>query len=134
MKQELTLAQKLFKRVIKKAKVQKELEAKKAQIEAHAKNDPLLAQYLDVLAQLNEQQDIIKQELEPLREAMEAEGLPNLENDVCKVTVKKSYTKTVIDAKKFYEFFKPTSKTYQKVVVEQPVKGSCKLEIKPERK
>ena len=90
----------------------------------------MLAEYLDVLTQLTEQNKLVKEDLEPLRIAMQAEGKTTMEDKAVKVTTKKDYTKTVIDTKLFYENFKPTSKTYQKVVVEQAVKGSIKVEDK----
>ena len=61
---------------------------------------------------------------------MQDEGKTTLEDKSVKVITKKDYTKTVIDTKLFYENFKPTSKIYQKVVVEQAVKGSIKIEDK----
>ena len=127
---ELTLAEKLFKKVSKKERDKIKLEQRKAEIEAQAKDSKLLTEYLDVLTQLTEQNKLVKEELEPLRVAMQAEGRTTMEDKAVKVITKKDYTKTVIDTKLFYENFKPTSKTYQKVVVEQPVKGSIKVEDK----
>ena len=127
---ELTLAEKLFKKLSKKERDKVKLEQKRAEIEAQAKDTKLLAEYLDVLTQLTEQNKLVKEDLEPLRIAMQAEGKTTMEDKAVKVTTKKDYTKTVIDTKLFYENFKPTSKTYQKVVVEQAVKGSIKVEDK----
>lgn len=127
---ELTLAEKLFKKLSKKERDRIKLEQKKAEIEAQAKDSKLLAEYLDVLTQLTEQNKLVKEDLEPLRVAMQAEGKTTMEDKAVKVTTKKDYIKTVIDTKLFYENFKPTSKTYQKVVVEQAVKGSIKVEDK----
>ena len=127
---ELTLAEKLFKKLSKKERDKVKLEQKKAEIEAQAKDSKLLAEYLDVLTQLTEQNKLVKEDLEPLRIAMQAESKTTMEDKAVKVTTKKDYTKTVIDTKLFYENFKPTSKTYQKVVVEQAVKGSIKVEDK----
>lgn len=127
---ELTLAEKLFKKLSKKERDKVKLEQKRAEIEAQAKDSKLLAEYLDVLTQLTEQNKLVKEDLEPLRIAMQAEGKTTMEDKAVKVTTKKDYTKTVIDTKLFYENFKPTSKTYQKVVVEQAVKGSIKVEDK----
>lgn len=127
---ELTLAEKLFKKLSKKERDKVKLEQKKAEIEAQAKDSKLLAEYLDILTQLNEQNKSIKECLEPLRVAMQDEGKTTLEDKSVKVITKKDYTKTVIDTKLFYENFKPTSKIYQKVVVEQAVKGSIKIEDK----
>ena len=127
---ELTLAEKLFKKLSKKERDKVKLEQKKAEIEAQAKDSKLLAEYLDVLTQLTEHNKLVKEDLEPLRIAMQAESKTTMEDKAVKVTTKKDYTKTVIDTKLFYENFKPTSKTYQKVVVEQAVKGSIKVEDK----
>ena len=127
---ELTLAEKFFKKLSKKERDKVKLEQKRAEIEAQAKDTKLLAEYLDVLTQLTEQNKLVKEDLEPLRIAMQAEGKTTMEDKAVKVTTKKDYTKTVIDTKLFYENFKPTSKTYQKVVVEQAVKGSIKVEDK----
>lgn len=127
---ELSLAEKLFKKVSKKERDKIKLEKRKAEIEAQAQDSKLLAEYLEVLTQLNEQTKSVKEDLEPLRIAMQSEGKTILEDKAVKVTTKKDYTKTVIDTKLFYENFKPTSKTYQKVVVEQSVKGSIKVEDK----
>ena len=127
---ELTLAEKLFRRLSRKEKARIKLEQRKAEIEAQAQDSKLLSEYLDVLSQLNVQQKSVKEDLEPLRLAMQSEGLSSLEDKDVRVTTKKDYTKTVIDTTLFYEYFKPTSKTYQKVVVEQSVKGSIKVEVK----
>lgn len=127
---ELTLAEKLFKKLSKKERDKVKLEQKKAEIEAQAKDSKLLAEYLDILAKLNEAEKLVKEDLEPLRVAMQDEGKSILEDKSVKVTTKRDYTKTVIDTKLFYANFKPTSKTYQKVVVEQAVKGSIKVEPK----
>ncbi len=127
---ELTLAEKLFKKLSKKERDKIKLEQKKAEIEAQAKDSKLLAEYLDILAKLNEAEKLVKEDLEPLRVAMQDEGKSILEDKSVKVTTKRDYTKTVIDTKLFYANFKPTSKTYQKVVVEQAVKGSIKVEPK----
>lgn len=127
---ELTLAEKLFKKLSKKERDKIKLEQKKAEIEAQAKDSKLLAEYLDILAKLNEAEKLVKEDLEPLRVAMQDEGKSILEDKSVKVTTKRDYTKTIIDTKLFYANFKPTSKTYQKVVVEQAVKGSIKVEPK----
>lgn len=127
---ELTLAEKLFKKVSKRERDKIKLEQRKAEIEAQAKDSKVLSEYLEVLAQLDEADKLVKDSLEPLRLAMQEEGKSTLEDKSVKVTTKKDYTKTVIDAKLFYENFKPTSKTYQKVVVEQAVRGSIKVEAK----
>jgi len=127
---ELTLAEKLFKKVSKRERDKIKLEQRKAEIEAQAKDNKVLSEYLEVLAQLDEANKLVKDSLEPLRLAMQEEGKSTLEDKSVKVTTKKDYTKTVIDAKLFYENFKPTSKTYQKVVVEQAVRGSIKVEAK----
>lgn len=124
---ELSLAEKLFKKVSKKERDKIKLEQRKAEIEAQAQNSKLLAEYLDVVSKITEQNKSVQNDLEPLRLAMQSEGKTVLEDKEVKVTTKKDYTKTVIDTKLFYENFKPTSKTYQKVVVEQPVKGSIKV-------
>ena len=128
MKEELKqIAQKLFNKVSKKERVKIKLENRKAEIEAQAQNNQLLAEYLDVLKQIEEQDKIVKEDLEPLRLAMANAELTTLEDKAVKVSTKKDYTKTVIDTALFYENFKPTSKTYQKVVVEKPVKGSISI-------
>lgn len=127
---ELSLAEKLFKKVSKKERDRVKLEQRKTEIEAQAKDSKLLAEYLDVLTQITEQNKLLKEDLEPLRVAMQTECRTTMEDKAVKVTTKKDYTKTVIDTKLFYENFKPTSKTYQKVVIEQSVKGSIKVEDK----
>lgn len=127
---ELTLAEKLFKKVSKRERDKIKLEQRKAEIEAQAKNSKVLSEYLNVLAELEEANKLVKDSLEPLRVAMQEEGKSTLEDKSVRVVTKKDYTKTVIDTKLFYENFKPTSKTYQKVVVEQAVKGSIKVEAK----
>lgn len=127
---ELTLAEKLFKKVSKREMDKIKLEQRKAEIEAQAKDSKVLSEYLEVLAKLNEADKLVKASLEPLRLAMQDEGKSTLEDKSVRVVTKKDYTKTVIDTKLFYENFKPTSKTYQKVVVEQAVKGSIKVEAK----
>lgn len=127
---ELTLAEKLFKKVSKRERDKIKLEQRKAEIEAQAKNSKVLSEYLNVLAELEEVNKLVKDSLEPLRVAMQEEGKSTLEDKSVRVVTKKDYTKTVIDTKLFYENFKPTSKTYQKVVVEQAVKGSIKVEAK----
>lgn len=127
---ELTLAEKLFKKVSKRERDKIKLEQRKAEIEAQAKNSKVLSEYLNVLAELEEVNKLVKDSLEPLRVAMQEEGKSTLEDKSVRVITKKDYTKTVIDTKLFYENFKPTSKTYQKVVVEQAVKGSIKVEAK----
>lgn len=127
---ELTLAEKLFKKVSKRERNKIKLEQRKAEIEAQAKNSKVLSEYLNVLAELEEANKLVKDSLEPLRVAMQEEGKSTLEDKSVRVVTKKDYTKTVIDTKLFYENFKPTSKTYQKVVVEQAVKGSIKVEAK----
>lgn len=127
---ELTLAEKLFRKLSRKEKDKVKLEQRKAELEAQASDSKLLTEYLDVLSKLNAQQKSLKDDLEPLRLAMQSEGLSTLEDKKVKVTTKKDYTKTVIDTSLFYEYFKPTSATYRKVVVEQSVKGSIKIEDK----
>lgn len=127
---ELTLAEKLFKKVSKRERNKIKLEQRKAEIEAQAKDSKVLSEYLNVLAELEEANKLVKDSLEPLRVAMQEEGKSTLEDKSVRVVTKKDYTKTVIDTKLFYENFKPTSKTYQKVVVEQAVKGSIKVEAK----
>lgn len=127
---ELTLAEKLFKKVSKRERDKIKLEQRKAEIEAKAKDSKVLSEYLNVLAELEEANKLVKDSLEPLRVAMQEEGKSTLEDKSVRVVTKKDYTKTVIDTKLFYENFKPTSKTYQKVVVEQAVKGSIKVEAK----
>lgn len=127
---ELTLAEKLFKRVSKKERERLELEQKKAELEAQARDSKLLSEYLDVIAQLSANEKLVKDELETLRVAMQDEGKSSFEDNSVKVVTKRDYTKTVIDTELFYSLFKPTSKTYQKVVVEKPVKGSIKVEFK----
>ncbi len=127
---ELTLAEKLFKKVSKRERDKIKLEQRKAEIEAQAKDSKVLSEYLNVLAELEEANKLVKDSLEPLRVAMQEEGKSTLEDKSVRVITKKDYTKTVIDTKLFYENFKPTSKTYQKVVVEQAVKGSIKVEAK----
>ena len=127
---ELTLAEKLFRKVSKREMDKIKLEQRKAEIEAQAKDSKVLSEYLEVLAKLNEADKLVKASLEPLRLAMQDEGKSTLEDKSVRVVTKKDYTKTVIDTKLFYENFKPTSKTYQKVVVEQAVKGSIKVEAK----
>lgn len=127
---ELTLAEKLFKKVSKRERDKIKLEQRKAEIEAQAKNSKVLSEYLNVLAELEEANKLVKDSLEPLRVAMQEEGKSTLEDKSVRVVTKKDYIKTVIDTKLFYENFKPTSKTYQKVVVEQAVKGSIKVEAK----
>lgn len=127
---ELTLAEKLFKKVSKRERDKIKLEQRKAEIEAQAKDSKVLSEYLNVLAELDEANKLVKDSLEPLRLAMQEEGKSTLEDKSVRVVTKKDYTKTVIDTKLFYENFKPTSKTYQKVVVEQAVKGSIKVEAK----
>ena len=127
---ELTLAEKLFRKVSRKEKNKFKLEQRKAELEAQAKNSKLLSEYLEVLTQIQKVNDSVKLDLEPLRVAMQDEGYSVLEDKSIKIITKKDYTKTVIDTKLFYENFKPTSKIYQKLVVEQAVKGSIKVEVK----
>ena len=127
---ELTLAEKLFKKVSKKERAKIKLEQRKAEIEEQAKDSKLLSEYLDILSQIVYYANDIKEDLEPLREAMKIEGRTSMEDKSVIVTTKKDYTKTVIDTKLFYELYKPTSKVYQKVVVEQAVKGSIKVSVK----
>lgn len=124
---ELTLAEKLFKKLSKKEREKIKLEQRKAEIEAQAQDSKLLTEYLDILSKITEQNKLVKEDEEPLRVAMQEEGLTTLEDKEVKVTIKKDYTKTVLNTKLFYETYKPTSKTYQKLIMEQPVKGSIKV-------
>ena len=124
------LVEKLFKKVSEKEKVKQTLEKRKLELEQQAKDSLLLSEYLDVLSKITEQEKQLKEDLEPLRVAMQDGDITVLEDADVKVTIKRDYTKTVIVPKLFYENFKPTSKTYQKVVQEQSVKGSIKIEDK----
>lgn len=124
------LAEKLFKKVSEKEKVKQELERRKLELEKQAKDSLLLSEYLDVVSKITEQEKLLKDDLEPLRVAMQDDNITVLEDSDVKVTIKRDYTKTVIVPKLFYDNFKPTSKTYQKVVQEQSVKGSIKIEDK----
>ena len=126
----VSLAEKLFKKVCEKEKVKQDLEKRKLELEKQAKDSKLLSEYLDVLSKLAEQKNKLKEDLEPLRVAMQDENMTVLEDKDVKVSIKKDYTKTVIVPNLFYSLFKPTSKTYQRVVQEQQVKGSIKIEDK----
>lgn len=126
----LSLSEKLFKKVSEKARVKQELERRKLELENQAKSSKLLSEYLDVLNKLVEQQNQLRNDLEPLRVAMQDENKTVLEDKDIKVSIKRDYTKTVIVPNLFYSLFKPTTKTYQKVVQEQQVRGSIKLEDK----
>lgn len=127
MKKELTLAQKLFKKLSKKERVNIKLKNRKAELEAQASNNILLAEYIDVISKIAEQTKLVKEDEEPLRVAMQEENLTTLEDKEVKVTIKRDYTKSVLNTKLFYETYKPTSKIYQKLIMEQPVKGSIKV-------
>jgi hypothetical protein len=127
---ELTLAEKLFKKVSKKERDKIKLEQKKAEIEAQAKDSKLLAEYLDILTQLTEQNKLVKEDLEPLRVAMQAEGRTTMEDKAVKVTTKKDYTRSGWNTQLLYEDFGPETKIYQKYITETSVKGSIKVEDK----
>lgn len=127
---ELTLAEKLFKKLSRKEKVKIKLETRKAEIEAQAENNKLLAEYLDVLSQISKQDKIVKADLEPLRLAMQVENKTTMEDKSIKITTKKDYTRSGWNAQLLYEDFGPKSKMYQKYITETPVKGSIKLEDK----
>ena len=127
---ELTLAEKLFKKLSRKEKVKIELETRKAEIEAQAENNKLLAEYLDVLSQISKQDKIVRADLEPLRLAMQVENKTTMEDKLIKITTKKDYTRSGWNTQLLYEDFGPKSKMYQKYITETPVKGSIKLEDK----
>lgn len=127
---ELTLAEKLFKKLSRKEKVKIKLETRKAEIEAQAENNKLLAEYLDVLSQISKQDKIVKADLEPLRLAMQVENKTTMEDKSIKITTKKDYTRSGWNTQLLYEDFGPKSKMYQKYITETPVKGSIKLEDK----
>ena len=121
------IAEKQCKKTSKLLKQQLKLENQKKEIEEMAKSNQLLAQYLDVVSQLSNQQKLIDEQREITRIAMQEADLPSYEDKVCKLNLKRDYTKTVIDTKLFYEKYKPTSKIYQNVVIEQSVKGSLNI-------
>lgn len=127
---ELTLAERLFKKLSRKEKVKIKLETRKAEIEAQAENNKLLAEYLDVLSQISKQDKIVKADLEPLRLAMQVENRTTMEDKSIKITTKKDYTRSGWNTQLLYEDFGPKSKMYQKYITETPVKGSIKLEDK----
>ena len=113
-----------------KEKVKIKLETRKAEIEAQAENNKLLAEYLDVLSQISKQDKIVKADLEPLRLAMQVENKTTMEDKSIKITTKKDYTRSGWNTQLLYEDFGPKSKMYQKYITETPVKGSIKLEDK----
>lgn len=127
---ELTLAEKLFKKLSRKERAKIKLETRKAEIEAQAENNTLLAEYLDVLSQISEQAKLVKEDLEPLRLAMQAENKTIMEDKSIKITTKKDYTRSGWNTQLLYEDFEPKSEMYQKYIVETSVKGSIKLEDK----
>lgn len=126
----LSLAEKLFKRVSRKERVKIKLENRKAEIEALADTNPLLAEYLELVQQITAQEKLVKADLEPLRKAMLAENKSTLENKSIKVTTKKDYTRSAWNTQLLYENYGPKTSLYKKYIMETPVKGSIKLEDK----
>ena len=127
---ELSLAEKLFRKLSRKERVKIKLLQRKAEIEAQVENSKLLAEYLDIMSQIAEQSKLVKEDSEPLRVAMQEENKTTLEDKHIKVTIKKDYTRSGWNTQLLYENFGPKTKMYQTYITETAVKGSIKIEEK----
>ena len=127
---QVSIAEKLFKRLSRKEKAKIKLQQRKKEIEAMVNDNQLLAEYLDILNQINLQEKSVKADLEPLRLAMLDENKTMLEDKIIKVTAKRDYTRSSWNTQLLYEKFSPKSAMYKKYILETAVKGSIKLEDK----
>lgn len=125
----MSILKEKFDKVKKTVKKMKKLEKEKAAMELLYKDDEVFKKYMKILQGLDDTKKELKEANGYMYDVMLDENQKTLECDDCTITLKKPYTKTVLNSKAFLEDNKVGSKLYNKYVSVQEVKGNVTITV-----
>lgn len=98
------------------------------------KDDKVLKEYKSLLKKLEQAEKEISNAKTYMYEDMLEEDQKKISNDVCSITLKRPYEKTVFNLDLFLQDYKPQSKQYKRYVSKSTVKGNITIKVLEEEK